>query len=68
MPSTSYRSLTAGSRSIAAARHLDPSLTPDAAVKELKNRPAARAAVRDAIVSRAPPEPLAAEIPFQRKG
>jgi hypothetical protein len=40
---------------VAAARHLDPSLTPDAAVKELKNRPATRAAVREAIVSRAPP-------------
>jgi ATP-dependent helicase YprA (DUF1998 family) len=39
---------------VAAARHLDPSLTPDAAVKELKNRPATRAAVRDAIVARAP--------------
>jgi hypothetical protein len=39
---------------IAAARHLDSSLTPDAAVKELKNRPATRAAVRDAIVTRAP--------------
>ena len=40
---------------VAAARHIDPSLTPDAAVKELKNRPATRTAVRDAIVSRAPP-------------
>ena len=40
---------------VAAARHIDPSLTPDAAVKELKNRPATRAAVRDAIVARAPP-------------
>jgi hypothetical protein len=39
---------------VAAARHIDPSLTPDTAVKELKNRPATRAAVRDAIVSRAP--------------
>jgi hypothetical protein len=39
---------------VAAARHLDPGLTPDAAVKELKNRPATRAAVRDAIVKRAP--------------
>jgi hypothetical protein len=39
---------------VTAARHLDPSLTPDAAVKELKNRPATRAAVRDAIVARAP--------------
>ena len=39
---------------VAAARHIDPSLTPDAAVKELKNRPTTRAAVRDAIVARAP--------------
>ena len=39
---------------VAAARHIDPSLTPDAAVKELKNRPTTRAAVRDAIISRAP--------------
>jgi hypothetical protein len=40
---------------VAAARHIDPSLTPDTAVKELKNRPATRAAVRDAIIARAPP-------------
>jgi hypothetical protein len=40
---------------VAAARHIDPSLSPDVAVKELKNRPATRAAVRDAIVARAPP-------------
>jgi hypothetical protein len=39
---------------VAAARHIDPSLTPDTAVKELKNRPATRTAVRDAIVARAP--------------
>jgi hypothetical protein len=39
---------------VTAARHIDPSLTPDAAVKELKNRPTTRAAVRDAIVARAP--------------
>jgi len=39
---------------VAAARHLDSSLTPDAAVKVLRNRPATRAAVRDAIVARAP--------------
>jgi hypothetical protein len=39
---------------VAAARHRDPALTPDAAVKELKNRPAVRTAVRDAIVARAP--------------
>jgi len=40
---------------VAAARHIDPALTPDAAVKELKERPETRVAVRDAIVSRAPP-------------
>jgi ATP-dependent helicase YprA (DUF1998 family) len=40
---------------VAAARHIDPSLTPDTAVKDLKNRPAIRKTVRDAIVSRAPP-------------
>jgi len=40
---------------VAAARHIDPALTLDNAVKELKNRPATRAAVRDAIVARAPP-------------
>jgi hypothetical protein len=39
---------------VAAARHVDPALTPDVAVKELKNRPQSRAAVRDAIVARAP--------------
>jgi hypothetical protein len=39
---------------VSAARHLDASLTPDAAVKELKHRPATRIAVRDAIVARAP--------------
>jgi hypothetical protein len=39
---------------VSAARHVDPSLTPDIAVKELKNRPAIRAAVRDAIAARAP--------------
>src|SRR5205807_5754705 len=35
---------------VAAGRHIDPSLTPDAAVKELKNQPKTRAAVRDTIV------------------
>jgi hypothetical protein len=40
---------------VAAARHIDPTLTPDDAVKELKARPETRVAVRDAIVSRAPP-------------
>jgi hypothetical protein len=44
---------------VAAARHLDPALTPDAAVKELKNRPATRAAVRDTIIARAPPGAVA---------
>jgi hypothetical protein len=39
---------------VAAARHIDPALTLDTAVKELKNRPTTRAAVRDAIVARAP--------------
>jgi hypothetical protein len=41
---------------VAAARHIDPALTVDTAVKKLKNRPATRAAVRDAIVARAPPQ------------
>ena len=40
---------------VASARHIDPALTADAAVKELKARQATRTAVRDAIVSRAPP-------------
>jgi hypothetical protein len=39
---------------VAAARHIDPALTPDASVKELKTRSDIRNAVRDAIVSRAP--------------
>jgi hypothetical protein len=39
---------------VAAARHIDPALTLDTAVKELKNRPKTRIAVRDAIVARAP--------------
>ena len=39
---------------VAVARHIDPGLTPDIAVKELKNRPATRARVRDAIMARAP--------------
>jgi hypothetical protein len=43
---------------VAAARHRDPSLTPDAAVKELKNRPATRTAVRDAILDRAPADAI----------
>jgi hypothetical protein len=40
---------------VAVARHLDPALSLDTAVNELKNRPMTRAAVRDAIVARAPP-------------
>jgi hypothetical protein len=43
---------------VAVARHIDPSLTPDTAVKELKNQPATRTAVRDTIVSRAPPNAI----------
>jgi hypothetical protein len=43
---------------VALARHFDPALTLDTAVKELKNSPATRAAVRDAIVERAPPEAI----------
>jgi hypothetical protein len=39
---------------VAAARHIDPALTLDTAVRQLKNRPSTRAAVRDAIVVRAP--------------
>lgn len=39
---------------VAAARHVDPELTPNAAVAELKHQAATRAAVRDAIVARAP--------------
>jgi hypothetical protein len=39
---------------VAAARHVDGTLTPEAAVDELKNAVGTRAAVRDAIVARAP--------------
>jgi hypothetical protein len=39
---------------VAAVRHVDPALTVDTAVRELKNRPGTRAAVREAIVERAP--------------
>lgn len=39
---------------VAAARHIDKTLTPEAAVNELKNAIGTRAAVRDAIVARAP--------------
>ncbi len=43
---------------VATARHIDPSLTPDLAVKELKNRPETRIAVREAIVARAPADAI----------
>jgi hypothetical protein len=39
---------------VAAARHVDPSLTPEAAVTAFKDNPAVRDAVRNAIVARAP--------------
>jgi hypothetical protein len=39
---------------VAAARHINPGLTEDIAVKELINQPTTRALVRDAIVDRAP--------------
>lgn len=39
---------------VAAVRHIDPSLTPDNAVGELKNNPWVRNQVRDALVERAP--------------
>jgi Helicase conserved C-terminal domain len=39
---------------VAAARHIDPSLTPESAVVRLKDHPATRARVRDAIIDRAP--------------
>jgi hypothetical protein len=39
---------------VAAARHIDPGLTPDAAVVALKDRRDVQIAVRDAIVARAP--------------
>jgi hypothetical protein len=44
---------------VAAARHLDGTLTPEVAVSQLKNDDAIRAAVRDAIVSRAPEQMIA---------
>jgi hypothetical protein len=44
---------------VAAARHLDGTLTPDAAVYDLKNQISTRAAVRDAIVARAPERMIA---------
>lgn len=39
---------------VAAARHIDPTLTPESAVGALKDQIGARDAVRDAIVNRAP--------------
>ena len=39
---------------VATARHLDPAMTPDTAVAQLKNQPTTRTAVRDAILARAP--------------
>ncbi|TXL71270.1 hypothetical protein FHP25_30870 [Vineibacter terrae] len=44
---------------VAAARHVDAALTPEAAVAQLKDQIGTRAAVRDAIVARAP-EPMVA--------
>ena len=40
---------------VAIGRHIDPDLTPEAAVTLLADRPEVRALVRDAIVDRAPP-------------
>ena len=39
---------------VALARHIDPALTPERAVDGLRNHPALRGRVRDAIVARAP--------------
>lgn len=44
---------------VAAARHVDPTLTPNAAVTELKHQSTTRIAVRDAIVARAPDRAVA---------
>jgi hypothetical protein len=44
---------------VGAARHIDGTLTPDAAVGEVKNQISTRAAVRDAIVARAPERMIA---------
>jgi|SRR5579872_80 len=44
---------------VAAARHVDAGLTPDAAASELKNSPETRLAIRDAIVTRAPEQMIA---------
>ena len=44
---------------VAAARHVDPALTPETAVIAFKDNPAVRDAVRDAIVARAPAHMIA---------
>ena len=44
---------------VAAARHFDPRLTPEAAVTELKGNQEARSAVRDSIIARAPERMIA---------
>jgi hypothetical protein len=44
---------------VAAARHVDATLTPDIAVNELKNNAVIRNLVRDAIVNRAPERMIA---------
>jgi len=44
---------------VAAARHVDPLLTPENAVTELKNSPQVRQDVREAIVARAPAQMIA---------
>lgn len=43
---------------VAAARHLNPALTPDGAASAIRDCPTTRAAVRDAILARAPEEKL----------
>lgn len=44
---------------VSTARHLDPALTPERAVIELKNRPDIRAAMRELLVTRAPEAAIA---------
>ena len=44
---------------VAAARHINPSLTPENAVTRLRDNAATRAQVRDAILLRAPPDLVA---------
>jgi hypothetical protein len=44
---------------VAAARHVDPALTPETSVTAFKDNPAVRAAVRDAIIARAPAHMIA---------